>query len=228
MCQPIREYAGPGTGSGVLVDDAELLVVEEPGTGPEEPSDHLDQGRVVDEPVGGVRGAGGEDDVVGEGTPVDDGIRRIQDVGAVAGVERPGRQSFLGIDQLGLRLGQVGRVEGTSQGGVAVDLEERLEHLELVGPEHPWSGRAHRGTGRRWIGWRMTIPRLYARPAFGHGGRVDRGGALIDCKTRGVPLGCQVIAGLPRGKFGGVQAHRISVREGWPDGSHRHDTSGET
>src|SRR5664280_679614 len=64
---------------GVLVDHAELLVVEEPGTGAEEPCGQLNEGRVMDQGVGPGRGDGGEADVVGEGSAVDGGVGLVED-----------------------------------------------------------------------------------------------------------------------------------------------------
>ena len=138
------------TGSGVLVDHAELLVVEQPGIGAEQASGHFDQYREMDQGVSGRRGHGGEADVVGEGPAVDGGIGVVEDHGAVPRVEPSFRQLVLGPDHFDLGLPQEVGIDGTPQGGVALVGEEGHQLIDIFRPEDSCPDRpprlhAHRG-----------------------------------------------------------------------------------
>src|SRR5664280_853746 len=130
---------------GVLVHDAKLLVVEQPGVRTEEPLRHVDQRRVVDPLVGTSGGNGGEADVVDEGPAVDGGARLVEDHRPMAGVETTLGQQLYGLDQLFLHAEQRRLVEDASKGCVAVGIEERHQVLDLPAGEH--AGRPHTHAG---------------------------------------------------------------------------------
>ena len=117
-------------------------------------------------------------DVVGEGAAVDDRVGGVEDVGAVAGVERTSHQALLGVDELGGGGGELGRVECTPQGRVAVDLEKDATS---------WSAR------------RVRTPRRRARSP-GHRGRTHLGllrhGPMV---CHGCPPSSQPLSGARGG-----------------------------
>jgi hypothetical protein len=126
-----RAWPGPS----VLVDDAELFVVEEPGMVTEDAVDHIDQERMVDRRVGSWRHLGGKADVVGERTTIDGGPWIVEDGGPMTVGQGPCGQVLLDLGQFVLDRCQLGFVEGTAEDGIAVSVEPVDEAVEVVGSE---------------------------------------------------------------------------------------------
>jgi len=154
---------------GVLVDDAELLVVEQPGIRAQQAPDHLEERRMVDQCVGTGGDTCGEADVVGEGPTVDDRVGGVQDVGGVPDVQGAGHQLLLGSGQFVECVGELGPVERTPERRMAVLPEERVQPIEIIGAEHAGLRPAHRraGAGEHVSG--PAMHRWYAH-AVGHTG----------------------------------------------------------
>ena len=120
-------------GAGVLVDDAEALVVEQPRVAAQQSPPGRGEERVAARLVGRRRQVGDIADVVGEGLAPDLRLRVVEHVGAVAGGQLTPHEPSLGIRALAVEGGQLVLVVEAPHEHEAEPLVEGGDGVEFAG-----------------------------------------------------------------------------------------------